>query len=79
MDHFGVICPTGSHLTTCFSLRFELPRRGHRISFLNVVDVQVMVELQTSHSEQLARQSFLLFPKRFEPSRFELISENTVL
>lgn len=40
MTHFGIICPTGSHLTTCFSLGFELQRRGHRITFLNVVDVQ---------------------------------------
>lgn len=43
MTHFGVICPTGSHLTTCFSLGFELQRRGHRITFLNVVDVQNQV------------------------------------
>lgn len=40
MTHFGVICPTESHLTTCFSLGFELPRRGHRITFLNVLDVR---------------------------------------
>lgn len=40
ITHFGVICPTGSHLTTCFSLGFELQRRGHRITFLNVLDVQ---------------------------------------
>jgi hypothetical protein len=42
MIHIGVICPTGSHLTTCFSLRFEL-QRGHRITFLNVMDVQDIV------------------------------------
>lgn len=40
MTHFGVICPTGSHLTTCFSLGFELQRRGHQITFLNVLDVK---------------------------------------
>jgi len=39
-----------------------------------VLDVQDVV-FQTSDSEQLARQSFLLFPKRFW---FELISETTV-
>lgn len=43
MTHFGVICPTGSHLTTCFSLGFELQRRGHRLTFLNVLDVQDQV------------------------------------
>ncbi|PSB27385.1 glycosyltransferase [Chlorogloea sp. CCALA 695] len=40
MTHFGIICPTGSHLTSCFPLGFELQRRGHCITFLNVVDVQ---------------------------------------
>lgn len=40
MTHFGVICPTGSHLTNCFSLGFELQRYGHQITFLNVVDVK---------------------------------------
>lgn len=43
MTHFGVICPTGSHLTTCLSLGFELQRRGHRLTFLNVLDVQEQV------------------------------------
>lgn len=40
MTHLGVIYPTVSYLTTCFFLRFELQKRAHRISFLNVVDVQ---------------------------------------
>jgi zeaxanthin glucosyltransferase len=40
MTHFGVICPTGSHLSNCFSLGFELQRCGHQITFLNVVDVK---------------------------------------
>jgi zeaxanthin glucosyltransferase len=40
MTHFGIICPTGSHLTNCFSLGFELQRRGHQLTFLNVVDVK---------------------------------------
>jgi zeaxanthin glucosyltransferase len=43
MTHFGVICPTGSHLTTCFSLGNELQQRGHRVTFLNIVDVQDQV------------------------------------
>jgi zeaxanthin glucosyltransferase len=40
MTHFGVICPTGSHLSNCFSLGVELQRCGHQITFLNVVDVK---------------------------------------
>lgn len=43
MTHFGMICPTGSHLTTYFSLGFELQRRGHQITFLNLLDVQDQV------------------------------------
>jgi hypothetical protein len=32
MTHFGVICPTGSHLTAIFALGDELQQRGHRIT-----------------------------------------------
>lgn len=40
MTHFGVISPTGSHLTTHFVLGYELQRRGHRVTFLNILDAQ---------------------------------------
>ncbi|MBD1866091.1 glycosyltransferase [Cyanobacteria bacterium FACHB-471] len=40
MTHFGIICPTGSHLTACFPLGYELQQRGHRVTFLNIVDIQ---------------------------------------
>jgi zeaxanthin glucosyltransferase len=40
MTHFGVICPTGSHLTACFPLAYELQQRGHRITFLNILDTR---------------------------------------
>ncbi|MBW4469070.1 MAG: glycosyltransferase [Stenomitos rutilans HA7619-LM2] len=40
MTHFGVISPTGSHLTTHFVLGYELERRGHRVTFLNILDAQ---------------------------------------
>lgn len=40
MTHFGIISPTGSHLTTHFVLGYELKRRGHRVTFLNILDAQ---------------------------------------
>jgi zeaxanthin glucosyltransferase len=40
MTHFGIISPTGSHLTTHFVLGHELQRRGHRVTFLNILDAQ---------------------------------------
>ncbi|MBD2036148.1 glycosyltransferase [Leptolyngbya sp. FACHB-321] len=40
MTHFGIISPTGSHLTTHFVLGYELQRRGHRVTFLNILDAQ---------------------------------------
>jgi zeaxanthin glucosyltransferase len=40
MTHFGVICPTGSHLTAIFALGDELQKRGHRITFINILDAQ---------------------------------------
>ena len=43
MTHFGVICPTGSHLTTLFALSHELQQRGHRVTFINILDVQEKV------------------------------------
>lgn len=43
MIHFGIICPTESHLTTSFSLGYELQQRGHRVTFLNIVDTQAKI------------------------------------
>ena len=43
MTHFGVICPTGSHLTTLFALSHELQQRGHRVTFINILDTQEKV------------------------------------
>lgn len=43
MTHFGVICPTGSHLTTLFALSHELQQRGHRVTFINILDTREKV------------------------------------
>jgi zeaxanthin glucosyltransferase len=43
MTHFGVICPTGSHLTAIFALGDELQQRGHRITFINILDAQARI------------------------------------
>ncbi len=43
MTYFGVICPTGSHLTTLFALSYELRQRGHRVTFINILDTQEKV------------------------------------
>jgi len=43
MTHFGVICPTGSHLTTLFALSYELRQRGHRVTFINILDTREKV------------------------------------
>ncbi|MBW4565610.1 MAG: glycosyltransferase [Mojavia pulchra JT2-VF2] len=43
MTHFAIICPavTG-HLNPMFALGRELQRRGHRITFIGVLDAQAM-------------------------------------
>jgi zeaxanthin glucosyltransferase len=43
MTHFGVICPTGSHLTPLFVLSYELQQRGHRVTFINILDARERV------------------------------------
>jgi zeaxanthin glucosyltransferase len=44
MTHFGVICPAlPSHLATLGSLGRELQRRGHRVTFLQIADVEPRV------------------------------------
>jgi zeaxanthin glucosyltransferase len=43
MTHFGAICPTGSHLTNLFVLSHELQQRGHRVTFINILDVRERV------------------------------------
>ncbi len=43
MTHFGVICPTGSHLTTLFALSHELQQRGHRVTVINILDTREKV------------------------------------
>lgn len=49
MTHFGVICPTGSHLTSLFVLSRELQQRGHRVTFINILDAKERV--LTAHFE----------------------------
>ncbi|MEM8675921.1 MAG: glycosyltransferase [Cyanobacteria bacterium P01_G01_bin.67] len=41
MTHFGIICPAESgHLNTFFPLAQELKQRGHRLSFITIIDGQ---------------------------------------
>jgi UDP:flavonoid glycosyltransferase YjiC (YdhE family) len=41
MTHFVIICPAlTSHLNPMFALGRELQRRGHRVTFLGVLDAQ---------------------------------------
>lgn len=61
-----------------FSFGILTSKTPHRITFLNGLDFQEEDWLQTSESEQLVRQNFLLVSKHFELSMFELIFENTV-
>jgi UDP:flavonoid glycosyltransferase YjiC (YdhE family) len=44
MIHFGVICPPfPGHLNPMAALGRELQRRGHRITFLQIPDVELKV------------------------------------
>jgi zeaxanthin glucosyltransferase len=49
MTHFGAISPTGSHLLSLFVLSRELQQRGHRVTFINILDAQERV--LTEHFE----------------------------
>jgi zeaxanthin glucosyltransferase len=64
MTHFGVICPTGSHLTTSFSLAFELERRGHQVTFLNILDVKEDVLAANFGFRGFKEKGFLDLPLR---------------
>lgn len=43
-EHFGVICPPAqSHLENMLAMAGELQRRGHRVTFFNIADIQTRV------------------------------------
>jgi MGT family glycosyltransferase len=45
MTHFGIICPTATgHLNPAIALSKELQRRGHQVTFFQVVDARQKVE-----------------------------------
>ncbi len=43
MTHFGAISPTGSHLLPLFILSRELQQRGHRVTFINILEARERV------------------------------------
>ena len=44
MTHFGIICPaTAGHLNPMTALGYELKKRGHRVSVINIFDVRLRV------------------------------------
>ena len=44
MTHFGIICPASAgHLNPMMTLGYELKKRGHRVSVINITDVRSRV------------------------------------
>ncbi len=43
MTHFGIICPSGSHLNPMTTLGYELQRRGHRVTVVGILDAEKKV------------------------------------
>lgn len=72
MTHFSVICPNGSHLTSCFSLGFELQKRDHRLTFLNVSDVQDQVSAANFEFKAFNETRFFLDRR----TNWQIVSEN---
>lgn len=45
MAHFGVLCPpVGSHVSLFITLGAELTKRGHRVTFFNILDVEPQLQ-----------------------------------
>jgi UDP:flavonoid glycosyltransferase YjiC (YdhE family) len=68
MTHFALICPAGTgHLNPMFALGRELQRRGHRVTFIGVLDAQAMTRAAGLEFQAIAESEYPLgaMPKLF--------------
>ena len=68
MTHFGLICPAGTgHLNPMFALGRELKRRGHRVTFIGVLDAQASTRAAGLEFQAIAESEypFGAMPKLF--------------
>jgi UDP:flavonoid glycosyltransferase YjiC (YdhE family) len=61
MTHFAIICPavTG-HLNPMFALGRELQRRGHRVTFIGVLDAQATTRAAGLEFQAIAESEYPL-------------------
>lgn len=61
MTHFAIICPavTG-HLNPMFALGRELQRRGHRVTFIGVLDAQAATRAAGLEFQAIAESEYPL-------------------
>ncbi|HEY9884347.1 MAG TPA: glycosyltransferase, partial [Thermosynechococcaceae cyanobacterium] len=68
MTHFGIICPAATgHLNPMFALGRELQRRGHRVTFIGILDAQSTTRAAGLEFQAIAESEYPLgaMPKLF--------------
>ncbi|MBE9001110.1 glycosyltransferase [Nostoc sp. LEGE 12447] len=68
MTHFAIVCPAGTgHLNPMFALGRELKRRGHRVTFIEVLDAQATTRAAGLEFQAIAESEYPLgaMPKLF--------------
>jgi zeaxanthin glucosyltransferase len=68
MTHFAIICPAATgHLNPMFALGRELQRRGHRVTFIGVLDAQTATRAAGLEFQAIAQSEYPLgaMPKFF--------------
>ncbi|MEM7726841.1 MAG: glycosyltransferase [Cyanobacteria bacterium P01_A01_bin.45] len=61
MIHFGIICPAVSgHLNPMIGLCYELKQRGHRITFISLLDAQSKIEAAGLEFQAIGKSEFPL-------------------